>query len=79
MRSNSNEQEHLQNNEPEDIHEAKVKRVDMLPLRKKVNGVRRIKIGGIFLRKSALKKMSGGEKLTFEEMKLIYGENSSVD
>ena len=31
------------------------------------------------LKEIALKKMSGGEKLTFEEMKLIYGENSSVD
>ena len=31
------------------------------------------------LKEAALKKMSGGEKLTFEEMKLIYGENSSVD
>ncbi len=28
------------------------------------------------LKEEALKKMSSGEKLTFEEMKLIYGENS---
>jgi len=31
------------------------------------------------LKEAALKKMSGGEKLTFEEMKLIYGESGSVD
>jgi uncharacterized coiled-coil DUF342 family protein len=31
------------------------------------------------LREAALKKMSSGEKLTFEEMKLIYAENGSVD
>jgi uncharacterized coiled-coil DUF342 family protein len=31
------------------------------------------------LREAALKKMSGGEKLTFEEMKLIYAENGSTD
>jgi uncharacterized coiled-coil DUF342 family protein len=31
------------------------------------------------LKEAALKKMSGGEKLTFEEMKLIYGESGSSD
>jgi uncharacterized coiled-coil DUF342 family protein len=31
------------------------------------------------LKEAALKKMSGGEKLTFEEMKLIYGENGTSD
>jgi len=31
------------------------------------------------LKEAALKKMSGGEKLTFEEMKLIYGENGTTD
>jgi uncharacterized coiled-coil DUF342 family protein len=31
------------------------------------------------LKEAALKKMSGGEKLTFEEMKLIYGESGSLD
>lgn len=31
------------------------------------------------LREAALKKMSSGEKLTFEEMKLIYADNGSVD
>jgi len=31
------------------------------------------------LKEAALKKMSDGEKLTFEEMRLIYGENGSVD
>lgn len=31
------------------------------------------------LKEAALKKMSGGEKLTFEEMKLIYGESGTLD
>ena len=31
------------------------------------------------LREAALKKMSSGEKLTFEEMKLIYGEDGLID
>lgn len=31
------------------------------------------------MKEAALKKMSKGEKLTFDEMRLIYGEGSSVD
>jgi uncharacterized coiled-coil DUF342 family protein len=31
------------------------------------------------LKEAAVKKMSRGEKLTFDEMKLIYGEGSTSD
>jgi uncharacterized coiled-coil DUF342 family protein len=31
------------------------------------------------MKEAALKKMSNGEKLTFDEMKLIYGEGNSID
>jgi uncharacterized coiled-coil DUF342 family protein len=31
------------------------------------------------MKEAAVKKMSSGEKLTFDEMRLIYGEGGSLD